>query len=397
MLDHADVTLRGERVGPCKRLEQSVSPLWLPPRSGRWDCRARAISRRPGPWLEPISFDYAPAGGGLAVVRLLAEVDAALGPPSPAWLVARRSDLRSRHAPCASEALIDQVLLWEVSFRLPLELFEYPRALFDIEASGRVAIALPAPGLRMGAAELLAGEPKPRIRPLLRRSVVGLATGLALAAGSDSFVGLASAASAPTHTAKHRAAAYAHPAGTSSQASASSRSASTTLTASTTTVITTTVTRAQSGVLAKSTTTQTTTSDSKPLTGCVLMTTIVGNIKASETGRHAPRHQTETACGVPHKKKKKSRKHAPRKSKTFVRPTTACAIDPPPARGRRSTPRRAILAFVALLVDGPGWSAGRWFGAGSTVRRDRARHRGFALRDVMNVAPAGAPCDATAS
>jgi hypothetical protein len=268
-----------------------------------------------------------PLAAGLPSFCLLAEVDAALGPPSPAWLVARRSDLRSHHAPCASEAFIDQVLPWEVSFRLPLELFEYPRALFDIEASDRVAIALPAPGLRMGAAELLAGKPKPRIRPLLRRSVVGLATGLALAAGSDSFVGLASAASAPTHTAKHRAAAYAQPAATGSQASASSRSATTTLTASTTTVTTTTVTRAPSGVLAKSTTTQTATSDSRPLTGCVLMTTIVGNIKASETGRHAPRHKTETACGVPHKKKKtkKSRKHAPRKPKTSTLPLIAGA------------------------------------------------------------------------
>jgi hypothetical protein len=83
-------------------------------------------------------------------------------------------------------------LLWQASFALPLEVVEYPNALFTLTADDRVAIALPVPstGLR-DCTEVAHGT---RFRGArIRRHLVALATGLAIAAISGSAAGVAAA------------------------------------------------------------------------------------------------------------------------------------------------------------------------------------------------------------
>jgi hypothetical protein len=293
MLDRATITRQREGGELRKPPRSDFPPLWLPPPADGRVCHPRAASQISRSWLEPVRLDYTVSAGRLAVVRLLAELDAAFGPPSPAWLVVRRAELRSRHAPFASETVIDRMLLWQVSFRLPLELVEYPHALFDLEARDGVAIALPAPALWADAAAA-DRELKPRIRPLLRRSAVGFATCLAVAAVSNSIVAVASAASAPTQTAKNGVAAYAPQAATAISPTTSSPSTKTTVTTTFTTVTTTTVSQTPAGALGG-----TTKSDLEHPAVCVLTATAPGSARASKTGNQPPRHATGTTCAVP--------------------------------------------------------------------------------------------------
>jgi len=362
MLDRADLAQPGQGGHPRETPRRGLSPLWLPAPVDRCACHAHGRWPMSRPWLAPVRFDYAVSADRFAAVRLLAKVDAALGPPSPAWLVVRRAELQSRHAPNASETVIDQVFLWQVSFRLPLELVEYPRARFDLETSDGVAIALPAPTVRADAADVVERELKPRMRPLLRRSIVGFATGLAVAAVSSSFVGVASAASVsqpttaappssspPMRTALRttianqtseggqahlRPDAVKRPSSASpnTKTSTSNSNSRTSTPRQTTTAPRTAHSPAGATVPPSSGHHSDTKSDSKPPAGCAL-TTIPdvaasvsssasaggraapsdaaappdGKAKSPKTGHLAARGETATGCAAPHKKKKREK------------------------------------------------------------------------------------------
>ena len=110
-------------------------------------------------------FDYARVGPEWAVLRLLAQVQAHLGAPSDAGLLIRRGagydDVLYPARACAYERRLmappagtgethgDGELLWRAAFAVPLEVVEFQRAIFELTAVGRVALALPTPGLRI--------------------------------------------------------------------------------------------------------------------------------------------------------------------------------------------------------------------------------------------------------
>ena len=400
MLDRADLAQPGQGGHPRETPRRGLPPLWLPAPVDRCACHAHGRWPMSRPWLAPVRFDYAVSADRFAAVRLLAKVDAALGPPSPAWLVVRRAELQSRHAPNASETVIDQVFLWQVSFRLPLELVEYPRARFDLETSDGVAIALPAPTVRADAADVVERELKPRMRPLLRRSIVGFATGLAVAAVSSSFVGVASAASVsqpttaappssspPMRTALRttianqtseggqahlRPDAVKRPSSASpnTKTSTSNSNSRTSTPRQTTTAPRTAHSPAGATVPPSSGHHSDTKSDSKPPAGCAL-TTIPdvaasvsssasaggraapsdaaappdGKAKSPKTGHLAARGETATGCAAPHKKKKrekkKLRRHAPGKPATSTLPSSGGAGLTPPLPVRRVTGKKS--------------------------------------------------------
>ncbi len=96
-------------------------------------------------------------------------------------------------------------LLWLASFAIPLEVAEHPRALFELVAPGRPAIALPAPGtliLPLGAhAELRLARRLPQLR--LGRRATAMATALTLSATTLPVTGLAAANTTPTLHVRH--------------------------------------------------------------------------------------------------------------------------------------------------------------------------------------------------
>jgi murein DD-endopeptidase MepM/ murein hydrolase activator NlpD len=183
-------------------LRSGSSRLWLPLRAGRCSGGKRAAPRPPGAWLRPIRFDYQVSGHELAIISLLADLDAAAGPPSSPSLVVRRAEERSSYPASAGETWPGRTLLWQVSFEVPLDVVEYPAALFSVGAGHRIAIALPAPGHRVELSDLLVPGPRRPFRPLIRRGAVALAAGLAFAAVSNSLIDVASAASTPALAAR---------------------------------------------------------------------------------------------------------------------------------------------------------------------------------------------------
>jgi Transglycosylase SLT domain len=178
-------------------------------------------------WLRLERFDYSRVGQRWAVLRLLAGLGSNLGAPAQARLVVRRGAegvcgpeiVRGPEIVCGPEivsyparacALERRLLgrqgdegasgmLWRACFAVPLEVVEYPQALFEFTVSGRVALALPTPGLRIltpqalrFTSRLLPSSAADRI-PVgqLRRRLVALATTVAVTTTSSPAIGLA--------------------------------------------------------------------------------------------------------------------------------------------------------------------------------------------------------------
>jgi hypothetical protein len=178
--------------------EEPVEParsqrLWLPPHSRPCARSGSPVSRPSRPWLEPVRFEYRVSEHQLALVCLLADLDAALGPPNAASLLVRHAAARTRYPASAAETMLGRALLWQVSFEVPLDVVESPQALFRLEAPDRVPIAMPAPGLRPDAAGVIARAPTRPFRPLIRRAAAVFATGVAFAAFYGSCAGVAAA------------------------------------------------------------------------------------------------------------------------------------------------------------------------------------------------------------
>ncbi len=187
-------------------LEQSAlrsgSPrLWLPLRADKCTGVRRTAPESPGPWFRPLRFDYRISGHDLAILSLLADVERA-SPPSWPSLLVRRAEARSSYAASAGETWSGRALLWQVTFEVPLDVVEYPRALFSLGAPDRIVLALPTPRHRFGVSDLVVGSRGRLLRPLARRSAVALVASLAFAAVPSSCVGVATAASAPTQPAQ---------------------------------------------------------------------------------------------------------------------------------------------------------------------------------------------------
>jgi murein DD-endopeptidase MepM/ murein hydrolase activator NlpD len=173
--------------------------LWLPPHLQPCASCSR-VSRPSSPWLEPIRFDYRVCEDELALVYLLGDLDAALGPPNAASLLVRHPSVRTRFPASEGETRPGRSPLWQVSFEVPLEVVESPQALFSLEAPDRIPIAMPAPGLRPDVTSVIARRPNRPFRLLIRRSAAVLAAGVAFAAIYGSCAGVAGADSSSPRT-----------------------------------------------------------------------------------------------------------------------------------------------------------------------------------------------------
>jgi len=173
----------------------------------------------PAPPVQPLSeldsllalerFDYSRVGEHWAVLRLLASLGSDLGAPAQAMLVVQRGPASAAYPAraCALERRLirrpgsDRAseLLWRASFAVPLEVVEYQQARFEFTVSGRVALALPVPGLRIltpSALRFSGPQVPPSARSRMpvgqaRRRLVALATAVAVTTSSTPAVGLA--------------------------------------------------------------------------------------------------------------------------------------------------------------------------------------------------------------
>jgi Transglycosylase SLT domain len=152
-------------------------------------------------WLRPERFEYSLLGERWAALRLLAAVQVpALEPQlSDATLIVRRGEALTSHS--SFSATVERLggngngngtadeLLWRVSFGLPLEVVQFPHALFELTTGGGLAVALPTPVLC---------DAVKRSRGLPRRAAA-LVTALSLTLGTSVPPG--TAAVAPTSAA----------------------------------------------------------------------------------------------------------------------------------------------------------------------------------------------------
>jgi transglycosylase-like protein with SLT domain len=165
-----------------------------------------------GPSVE--SFHYSRMSAEWGVLRLLANVGSHLPPPSAAQLMvepgpgsrdvfyapARMSSLERRLLTHTREH--GSQLLWRSVFALPLEVIEFPDALFRLVGLDDFSLQLPAPGLQL-TVDQLAARPRlalstpPLRRPAnirIRQRAVALATAVAVTAGSTPAAALAAGA-----------------------------------------------------------------------------------------------------------------------------------------------------------------------------------------------------------
>ncbi|HWF51596.1 MAG TPA: lytic murein transglycosylase [Solirubrobacteraceae bacterium] len=155
------------------------------------------------PWLSIAEFGYDRIDDTGAILRLMAAVDSERELPSDASLVVERHRRLTKRLESVrwirpsgaewSEHRQSGCVLWQVTFNLPLEVVRSPRSLFTLTASNRLALALPAPQLRV---DLLpaAVELRPRRRAAVarvRRTAVAFTAGLAAAAAVGSAGGAA--------------------------------------------------------------------------------------------------------------------------------------------------------------------------------------------------------------
>jgi Transglycosylase SLT domain len=155
-----------------------------------------------GPSAE--SFHYSRVSAEWGVLRLLASLGTQLPAPSAAHLMvepgpgsldiyyaaARMSSLERRLLTHTRHH--GSQLLWRAVFALPLEVIEFPDALFHVVALDGFSLQLPAPGLQLTLDQLAARTQLALRTPQVRRSApigarqraVALATAVAVTAGS---------------------------------------------------------------------------------------------------------------------------------------------------------------------------------------------------------------------
>jgi hypothetical protein len=162
-------------------------------------------------WLTVKQFGYERRRDYPAVLQLLAKFDDELKSPPDSMLFVQTgaltrayTSLASISYPSAGARILSsrKGLLCRVEFAVSLDIIEYPQAVFSLFAEGRVPVALPAPCLlpvdTIGAAgSIRAGGAR------LRRHLVAIAAGFAVAAAPGWATGVADAASV-SHGALHR-------------------------------------------------------------------------------------------------------------------------------------------------------------------------------------------------
>lgn len=154
-------------------------------------------------WLAPEAFDYAPVDERVAVVRLLARLETDLCPPGASLLV-HRGPVSTSHPAFASTAehrregrrsAADE-LLWCASFAVPLEVIEFPHALFEVSAPGRLTLSLSLPDRRdsppelaeLGHTRVAAVPGKPSAHHPVVRRIAGLAVAIVVAGGATGAI-----------------------------------------------------------------------------------------------------------------------------------------------------------------------------------------------------------------
>jgi hypothetical protein len=160
-------------------------------------------------WISPQCLDYLPLNDRLAVVRLAAELGCGLPPRKPALLVgSAQAVLRTPALGSVTHRVprrrVGDELLWRVTFAVPLELVEYPQAIFGLVAAGYVPARLPDPRLATLAA---LSQPWPlgdrgnwAINAALLRRATALGTAMAVAGSTIAPPAVALAAGpAPVH------------------------------------------------------------------------------------------------------------------------------------------------------------------------------------------------------
>jgi len=155
-------------------------------------------------WLRLERLDYVRLGERLAVVRLLAGLGAQLRAPTGASLVVQAGQETTTYLACGCKVerakrprLLGGELLWRACFAVPLDVVEFPCALFELSAPGRAALALPVPDLRLLTAQRTnGGRGNPLPAGSVRRRLVVVATTLAI---TGSTPGIALAATGAHH------------------------------------------------------------------------------------------------------------------------------------------------------------------------------------------------------
>ncbi len=155
-----------------------------------------------GPSAE--SFHYSRVSAEWGVLRLLASLGTQLPAPTAAHLMVEPGpgSLDVFYAPARMSSLERRLLthtrhhgtqlLWRAVFALPLDVIEFPEALFQVIALDGFSLQLPTPGLQLTVDQLAARTQLALRTPQPRRSVVvgarqravALATAVAVTAGS---------------------------------------------------------------------------------------------------------------------------------------------------------------------------------------------------------------------
>jgi hypothetical protein len=180
--------------------------------------------RRDGAGVDPVlsmileRFDYARVGDHVAVVQILARVQAGHQAPDAAELIVsttRDVPLRFPARACRSERRLlaggAVQTLWRALFTLPLSAVERPGALCELSAGRGSAetVVLPVPGARypgVAALQLVPGDILARTSSAQLRQAVAVATAVAVTATSTPVMAVAAAA---TGTAGHAAGSHA--------------------------------------------------------------------------------------------------------------------------------------------------------------------------------------------
>ncbi len=126
---------------------------------------------------------FAPAGAHLMVEPCPGSIDVYYAPARMSSLERRLLTHTRTHA---------NQLLWRAVFALPIEVIEFPEALFQVVAMEGFSLELPAPGLQLTLDQLAARTQlalrTPQVRPTTsaraRQKAVALATAVAVTAGS---------------------------------------------------------------------------------------------------------------------------------------------------------------------------------------------------------------------
>jgi hypothetical protein len=175
-------------------------------------------------------FDYSRVGEQWAVLRVLARLGADLRAPADAQLVVHRDQRHSQLFPtraCKCERRLlgggDSELLWRALFAVPYDVIENPSSLFGLATAGRLALALPSPGVRAPAPRALslapmAADDGARLAVgQLRHRAIALATAVAVTASSTPAIALADMGAAPAGHARATEQRIEHLAGLASQ------------------------------------------------------------------------------------------------------------------------------------------------------------------------------------